>query len=137
MKVYKQNNQFFMEDNNQVTELIPNDDRYLKLPTNSCNRVWVSCAKVEKAPNQSVDYGNEVKVARTNIKVTERKPLEDYLNEKDKATFLALIEKAKKAREEANKKTPMTKEEKLLKVIERAQAQIAALKAQQKIEEVK
>lgn len=131
MKVYKQNNQFFMEDNNNVTALIPNEDRYLKLPANSCNRVWVSCAKVEKAENECVDYGNDVKATRTNIKVTERKPLEDYLNEEDKATFLALVEKAKKAREEANKKAPMTKEEKLLRVIERAQAQIAALKAQQ------
>ena len=129
MKVYKQNNQFFMEDNNNVTALIPNEDRYLKLPANSCNRVWVSCAKVEKAENECVDYGNDVKATRTNIKVTERKPLEDYLNEEDKATFLALVEKAKKAREEANKKAPMTKEEKLLRAIERAQAQIAALKA--------
>ena len=120
-----------MEDNNNVTALIPNEDRYLKLPANSCNRVWVSCAKVEKAENECVDYGNDVKATRTNIKVTERKPLEDYLNEEDKATFLALVEKAKKAREEANKKAPMTKEEKLLRVIERAQAQIAALKAQQ------
>ena len=132
MKVYLSNNKYFMEDNNTVTELTPNEDRYLKLPTNNVNRVWISCAKIDKAPNQCVDYGDVVKTARTNVSTTERKPLEDYLSPEDKATYLALVEKAKKAREEAHKKVPMTKEEKLRRIIERAQAEIAALQAANK-----
>ena len=61
MKVYKTNDAFFMEDANKVVELTPNADYYLKLPANTCNRVWVSCAKVDKAPGQCIDYGAEAK----------------------------------------------------------------------------
>ena len=133
MKVYKKEGKFFMEDNGNVVEVTPNKDYWLKLPANSCNRVWTNCAKVDKAANQCVDYGNEVKVPRTitGRSAVERKPLEDYLSEEDRKTYLALVEKAKKAREAANKKAPMTEEEKLRRVIERAQAKIAELQAQQ------
>ena len=65
MKVYLNNGKYFMDDNGNVVALTPNDDRYLKLPANSVNRVWVSCAKIDKAPNQCVDYGEDVKMART------------------------------------------------------------------------
>ena len=130
MKVYKTNDAFFMEDANKVVELTPNADYYLKLPTNTCNRVWVSCAKVDKAPGQCIDYGAEAKVARVlgpregNV---ERKPLEDYLSEDDRKAYLALVEKAKKAREEANKKKPLTKLEKAQREVEKWQARVALL----------
>ena len=130
MKVYKKEGKFFMEDQGNVVELTPNADYYLKLPVNTCNRVWVSCAKVDKAPGQCIDYGAEAKVARVlgqregNV---ERKPLEDYLDEKDRKTYLALIEKAKAARTAANKKQPMSELEKAQRAVEKWQARVALL----------
>ena len=129
MKIYKTNDTFYMEDNNTIVELSPNKDYFLKLPENSVNRVWVSCRKVDNAPNQTIDYGDIVKTPRT--LTTSKRPLEDYLNDEDKAMYLALIEKAKKAREEATKK-PMTEEEKLKAKIAKYQAQYEALLAKSK-----
>lgn len=134
MKVYLSNSKYFMDDNGNVVELTPNDDRYLKLPANSVNRTWVSCVKVDKAPGQCVDYGNEVKVARTltqRDESTPRKGLEEYLEGEDKETYLKLVEKAKANREAANKKTPMTDLEKAQRRLERAQANLAKVQAQQ------
>ena len=130
MKVYKTNDAFFMEDANKVVELTPNADYYLKLPANTCNRVWVSCAKVDKAPGQCIDYGAEAKVARVlgpREGNAERKPLEDYLDEKDRKTYLALIEKAKAARAAANKKQPMSELEKAQRAVEKWQARVELL----------
>lgn len=129
MKVYKKEGKFFMEDQGNVVEVKPNKDYWLKLPANSCNRVWTNCAKVDKADNQCVDYGDEVKVPRTitGRSATERKPLEDYLSEEDRKTYLALVEKAKKAREEANKKKPLTELEKAQREVEKWQARVALL----------
>lgn len=129
MRIYKTNDTFYMEDNDTIVELSPNKDYFLKLPENSVNRVWVSCKKVDKAPNQTIDYGDIVKTPRT--LTTSKRPLEDYLNDEDKALYLALIEKAKKAREEATKK-PMTEEEKLKAKIAKYQAQYDALLAKSK-----
>ena len=129
MRIYKTNDTFYMEDNDTIVELSPNKDYFLKLPENSVNRVWVSCKKVDKAPNQTIDYGDIVKTPRT--LTTSKRPLEDYLNDEDKAMYLALIEKAKKAREEATKK-PMTEEEKLKAKIAKYKAQYEALLAKSK-----
>lgn len=129
MKVYKTNDAFFMEDENNVIELTPNKDYWLKLPANTCNRVWVSCAKVDKAPNQCVDYGTEVRIPRTlgpRNSTTERKSLEDYLSEEDRKTYLSLIQKAKAARDAANKK-PMTDLEKAKRALEKWTKKVAEL----------
>ena len=129
MKVYKKEGKFFMEDKGNVVEVTPNKDYWLKLPANSCNRVWTNCAKVDKAANQCVDYGDEVKMPRTitGRSVAERKPLEDHLSEEDRKTYLALVEKAKKAREEATKKKPLTELEKAQREVEKWQARVALL----------
>lgn len=129
MKVYKKEGKFFMEDQGNIVEVTPNKDYWLKLPTNSCNRVWTNCAKVDKAPDQCVDYGDEVKMPRviTGRSTTERKPLEDYLSEEDRKMYLALVEKAKKAREEATKKKPLTELEKAQREVEKWQARVALL----------
>ena len=131
MKVYKENNQFFMKDNGNIVELTPNQDYYLRLPANSVNRQWVSCAKIDKAPNQCIDYGEDVKVARTNIQTSPRKGLEEYLEGEEKELFLQLIEKAKKNREEANKTPKLTDIEKKQRLVNKYLAEIEALKAQQ------
>lgn len=129
MKVYKKDGKFFMEDQGNIVELTPNKDYWLKLPTNSCNRVWTNCAKVDKAANQCVDYGDEVKVPRTitGRSATERKPLEDYLDDDDRKLYLELVDKAKKAREEATKKKPLTELEKAQRAVEKWQARVALL----------
>ena len=129
MKVYKKEGKFFMEDQGNIVEVTPNKDYWLKLPTNSCNRVWTNCAKVDKAPDQCVDYGDTVKMPRiiTGRSAAERKPLEDYLSEEDRKTYLALVEKAKKAREEATKKKPLTELEKAQREVEKWQARVALL----------
>lgn len=128
MKVYKKEGKFFMEDQGNIVELTPNKDYWLKLPANSCNRVWTNCARVDKALNQCVDYGDEVKMPRivTGRSSVERKPLEDYLSEDDRKLYLELVEKAKKAREEANKK-PLTKLEKAQREFEKWQKEVARL----------
>ena len=59
------------------------------------------------------------------------KVVKEYLEGKDKELYLARVEKAKKAREEASKKAPMTEYEKRVRAVERAQAKLAELQAQQ------
>ena len=129
MKVYKKEGKFFMEDQGNIVELTPNKDYWLKLPANSCNRVWTNCARVDKAIDQCVDYGDEVKMPRivTGRSNVERKPLEDYLEGDDRKLYLELVEKAKKAREEANKKKPLTKLEKAQREFEKWQKEVARL----------
>ena len=129
MKVYKKEGKFFMEDQGNIVELTPNKDYWLKLPSNSCNRVWTNCARVDKAIDQCVDYGDEVKMPRivTGRSNVERKPLEDYLEGDDRKLYLELVEKAKKAREEANKKKPLTKLEKAQREFEKWQKEVARL----------
>ena len=129
MKVYKKEGKFFMEDQGNIVELTPNKDYWLKLPANSCNRVWTNCARVDKAIDQCVDYGDEVKMPRvvTGRSNVERKPLEDYLEGDDRKLYLEQVEKAKKAREEANKKKPLTKLEKAQREFEKWQKEVARL----------
>ena len=71
MKVYIENNKFYLNDNDNIIELtkINKDSRggeWLHLPENSCNREWVSLNKLRK--NQVIDYGNEVKEKKTLMK---------------------------------------------------------------------
>ena len=65
-----------------------------------------------------------VVTGRSNV---ERKPLEDYLEGDDRKLYLELVEKAKKAREEANKKKPLTKLEKAQREFEKWQKEVARL----------
>lgn len=107
MKVYLNNGKFFMDDNGNVVELTPNEDYYLKLPSNSCNRQWVSGAKVEKAPGQCVDYGTEVKEARVLGPKTSTTPKAstkgwmEYLTDDEKVIFDELKAKAEKRAKKA------------------------------------
>ena len=62
---------------------------------------------------------------------TNTKSLMDYLSDEDKAIFTQLIEKAKKAREEATKKEVLTPVEKAQRAVERAMAKLKALQEQE------
>lgn len=104
---------------------------WLKLPENEEGRQWMSSNKfkdtnvVELTP-----HVDRVCTAR-NGEPKEKKPLEDYLNDEDKALYLALVEKAKKNRAEANKRVPMTEKEKLQAKVARLQAQIAKMESEE------
>lgn len=125
MKVFKKDNCFWMDDNGTVTQLTPDKWYYLTLPANSVNRKFVSCKKVDKAPNQTIDYGNIVKESRT-LGPQNRKNIMDYMSDEDKATYLAILERAKKAKEAASK--PMTELEKAQRAYEKALSKLEALK---------
>lgn len=132
MKVYKQNDAFYMEDNNQVVALTPNKDYYLKLPANTCNRVWVSCKKVDEAPNQCVDYGEDVKQARILGPRTEQsKKLLDYATDEERATIEAILNKCKE-RKANDKPAPISELEKAQRRAEKWAAKVEELKAAQK-----
>lgn len=111
-------------------------DNYLHLPedcVNATNRRLISIAMIEKANVDRFEITEkEFKAPRVLGPKTDtnRKQLEDYLEGEEREMFIELLEKAKKAREEANKKMPMSKEEKLLRRIARAQAELDALNAE-------
>lgn len=110
---------------------ISKDKIAYELPINPSNRKFVNIKnflalnvdELELAYKESRTYG-----PRTEM--TERKPLEDYLEGEDRETYLALVEKAKKAREEAHKK-PMTELEKARAVYEKALAKYNSLMAKE------
>lgn len=127
MKVYLNNGKYFMDDNGNVVALTPNDDRYLKLPANSVNRTWVSCAKIDKAPNQCIDYGSDVKVARTlgprttdGTTKTVTKGWTTYLTDEEKVVYEELKAKAERRAKIEALKTQMAAD----------QARLAELEAQ-------
>ena len=109
----------------------PANPMILKLPENASNRKWFSIKKVDAAGGEIELTYKESKTIGPRAESAPRKGLEEYLEGKDKEMYLALVEKAKKAREEANKKAPMTEYEKRVRAVERAQARLAELQAQQ------
>ena len=131
MKIYKNNNEFMMEDNGVITILTPNKDYYLKLPTNSCNRVWVSCKKVDDAPNQTIDYGNDVKTPRVlGPRSEQAKKLIDYATDEERALIDEILAKCKE-RKAADKPAPKTDLEKAKALADKWAAKVKELKAQQ------
>lgn len=132
MKVYKQNDAFYMEDNNQVVALTPNKDYYLKLPANTCNRVWVSCKKVDESPNQCIDYGEDVKQARVlGPRSEQTKKVLDYATDEEKKIIEEIIAKCKE-RKAADKPAPKTELEKAEAAYKKWAAKVKELKAAQK-----
>ena len=117
------------EQGNETVHLLndrpKNEPCTLILPENPSNRKYFNSTKVDKAGGEiELTYKESIKLGQRTEPVT-KKPLEDYLDEADRALYLALVEKAKAIRAEANKKVPLTKEEKLQRQIERLQAQLA------------
>ncbi len=103
------------------------------LPTNPANRKWISKDKLDAIKNYPADgLKLEYKESRKLGSYThENKPLEDYLDEADRKTYLALIEKAKANKEAtiaAAKAAANDPVKKLEAQIEKMQAQLKALK---------
>ena len=128
-----------VDNNNGETQVIEltrkTTDNYLHMPeqcANETNRRLISIAMIQKANVDMFEvmpreYREPRKLSTSNA---QRKGLEEYLNEEDRAIFLALIEKAKTAREEANKKVPLSPIEKAQRKIAQLQAKLEELMAQ-------
>lgn len=114
-----------------IDKTYPNEPFTLVLPANEANRKYFNSKKVEAAGGEIELVYKESKTIGHRSESTPRKGLEEYLEGKDKEMYLALVEKAKKAREEANKKAPMSDLEKAMRAVERAQAKLAKLQAKE------
>lgn len=109
---------------------------WLKLPENSCNRKLINIKKFDKNDTIIIDTYKE------SIKISERKSTkwEDYLTDEEKEvvseaerTYYEIIDEYKKIaleRKEADKKKPMTKEDKIRAQIEKYQKMLEKLEAE-------
>lgn len=114
-----------------IDRTYPNEPFTLVLPANESNRKYFNSKKVDAAGGEIELTYKESKTFGPRTESAPRKSLEEYLEGEDKAMYLALVEKAKANREAANKKAPMTEYEKRVRAVERAQAKLAELQAQQ------
>ena len=114
-----------------IDKTYPNEPFTLVLPANEANRKYFNSKKVDAAGGEIELAYKESKTIGPRTESTPRKGLEEYLEGKDKEMYLALVEKAKKAREEANKKAPMSDLEKAMRAVERAQAKLAELQSKE------
>ena len=114
-----------------IDKTYPNEPFTLVLPANEANRKYFNSKKVDAAGGEIELTYKESKTIGPRTESTPRKGLEEYLEGKDKEMYLALVEKAKKAREEANKKAPMSDLEKARRAVERAQAKLAELQSKE------
>lgn len=102
------------------------------LPTNPANRKWISKNKLDDIKNFPADgLKLEYKESKKLGPYTrETKPLEDYLEEEDRKTYLALQEKAKANKEAAIAAAKAAANDPVAKLkaqIEKLQAQYTAL----------
>ena len=116
-----------------LDKMDPNYPNLIVLPTNPANRKWISKAKLDAIKNfptegLTLEYKESKKLGPY---TRETKPLEDYLDEEDRKTYLALQEKAKANKEAAiaaAKAAANDPVKKLEMQIEKMQAQLRALK---------
>lgn len=97
----------------------------LVLPENPTGRKYMNSKKVDAA-------GGEIELVAVNRnpnseRTYSKKSLLEYMTPEDKELYEAIMERARQAREEANKKVPLTEEQKLRNRIAKAQAALEAL----------
>lgn len=102
-----------------------NEPYTLVLPENPAGRKYMNSKKVDAA-------GGEMELVAINRnpgseRTYSKKSLLEYMTPEDKELYEAIMERARRAREEANKKVPMTEEQKLRNRIAKAQAALEAL----------
>ena len=116
-----------------LDKMDPNYPTLIVLPKNPANRKWISKGKLDAIKNFPANgLELEYKESRKLGSYThETKPLEDYLDEDDRKTYLALIEKAKANKEAAIAAAKAAANDPIKKLeaeIERKMAQLKALK---------
>lgn len=106
-----------------IEKTYPNEPYTLVLPQNPSNRKYFNSKKVDAAGGSIELTYKESKVLGPRAEGGEpRKKLEDYMSDEEKATIQAIMEAARKRREEATKKVPMSPVEKAKRAYERAMA---------------
>lgn len=108
------------------------NDKTIVLTKNASNRQWFNRAKAEQeiAEKGHVDlyYKAARKLGEVSRNTMPNAKLISYLSEELQAEYKAIIDKAIAARD-ADKKKPLTEEEKLQAKIEKLKAQLAKLEA--------
>lgn len=135
VKIYKENETIYMEDDGDIVELnehITIDKKsgkeVIKLPENSANRQWIM---VDKVTEEGIVLA--YKETRTIGARSPKKHWTEYLDENelfeyDRANeILDELKAIAEQRKQAEKEKPMTAEEKLRAKIAKLQAQIDAL----------
>ena len=117
----------------RLDKMDPNYPSLIVLPKNPANRKWISKNKLDTIANFPaeglvLEYKESKKLGPY---TRETKPLEDYLDEEDRKTYLALQEKAKANKEAAIAAAKAAANDPVKKLelqIEKMQAQLRALK---------
>ena len=116
----------------RLDKMDPNYPSLIVLPKNPANRKWISKAKLDGMQIGEEGLVLEYKESKKLGPYTrETKPLEDYLEEEDRKTYLALQEKAKANKETAIAAAKAAANDPVKKLelqIEKMQAQLRALK---------
>lgn len=116
-----------------LDKMDPNYPTLIVLPKNPSNRKWISKNKLDTIKNfpddgLKLEYKESKKLGPY---TRETKPLEDYLDEEDRKTYLALQEKAKANKEAAIAAAKAAANDPIKKLeaeIERKMAQLKALR---------
>ena len=115
----------------RLDKMDPNYPSLIVLPKNPANRKWISKAKLDGMHIGEEGLVLEYKESKKLGPYTrETKPLEDYLNEEDRATYDALMAKAKANKEAAIVAAKAAANDPVAKLkaqIEKLQAQYNAL----------
>ena len=124
--IERRNGNYILTDNGVESTItaITTDGKSLILPENASGRKFFALSKFDKAEKHDFCAINRDPSAEHNV---SRKSLMEYMTPEDKKLYDEIMERAKAAREEANKKVPLTDEQKLRNRIAKAQAQLEAL----------
>lgn len=116
-----------------VCKLCDENDKTIALTKNASNRQWFNRAKAdaEIAEHGCVNlyYKATKKLGEVSRNTLPNAKLIAYLSEEEQAEYKAIIDRAIAARE-ADRKKPLTEEEKLIARIEKAKAALAKLQAE-------
>lgn len=126
-----------LNDNGVITDLKvvqPKGwDPTIELPENSTGRKLINVPKLDKALAENPVYELKAKGERKSPGKSDTprtvKGLEEYLDGEDKATYLALVAKARANREASKKKAPKTEYEKALALRDKWLKKVAELEA--------
>lgn len=124
--IERRNGTYILTDGDVITTInsITTDGKSLILPENASGRKFFALSKFEKSEMHELCAINRDPNAEHTV---SRKSLLEYMTPEDKELYDQIMERAKKAREEATKKVPLTEEQKLRNKLAKLQAQLDAM----------